>query len=388
MIRDEDSLDEDPVMYIGMDSHGLVQTAPRQACARVLDLCCGSGIQGLVASRYARHIVAVDLNPRAVRFARFNAQLNGIANYEVRQGSLYEVVGDEQFDCILANPPFVPSPEESLKFRDGGASGEKILRAIIQGAWHHLSQEGRLCIVTDLVDVPSYEQKLESWMGDADAYGLILTTADRDEILFSVPHCHAPFSQSLSEYNRELDRWVENFRKADLNAVNFGYILAWKREIPGCDITTRTIHNPSKPVWMQVEQWLNQRSLWDSQDASSLILAPHPELKIVTEECAFGLARRCELRFPDDPFFTSYEVSPLVADEIRRIALIEPTLSRRRGSLDYAWIENLHRLGILQLNSSRKGIEDCPPAVTGEVGHRIEQRATKTTPTCLSSYLG
>jgi carbamoyltransferase len=221
-----------------------------------------------------------------------------------------------------------------------------------------------------------------------DAYGLILTTADRDEILFSVPHCHAPFSQSLSEYNGELDRWVENFRKADLNAVNFGYILLWKREASGCDITTRTIHNPSKPVWSQVEQWLKQRSLWDSKDSGSLILAPHPDLRIFTEECASGSVRRCELRFPDDPFFTSYEVSPLVADEIRRIALIEPTLSRRRGSTDYAWIENLHRLGILQLNSSRKGMQDCRPAVTGDVGHRIEQRATKTTPTCLSSYLG
>ena len=388
MIREEDQLDEDPVMYIGMDSHGLVQTAPREACGWVLDLCCGSGIQGLVASRYARHIVAVDLNPRAVRFARFNAQLNGIANYEARQGSLYGAVGDEQFDCILANPPFVPSPEESLKFRDGGASGENILREIIEGAWQYLSPEGRLCIVTDLVDVQSYEAKLKSWLGEVDACGLILTTADRDEILFSVPHCHAPFSQSLPEYNRELDRWVENFRKADLNAVNFGYILVWKGEIPGCDITVRTIHNPSRPVWKQVAQWLKQRRLWDSKDAGSLILAPHPGLRILTEEGASGLNRRCELCFPDDPFFTSYEVSSLIADEIRRIALIEPTLSRRRGSTDYAWIENLHRLGILQLNGSRKGIEDSRPAGQGDCGHHIEQRATKTTPTCLSSYLG
>ena len=36
-------LDEEPVMYIGMDSHGLVQTAPRQIAGRLLDLCCGSG---------------------------------------------------------------------------------------------------------------------------------------------------------------------------------------------------------------------------------------------------------------------------------------------------------------------------------------------------------
>ncbi|MFP6874003.1 MAG: methyltransferase, partial [Verrucomicrobiales bacterium] len=262
MLREEDRLDEDPVMYIGMDSHGLVQTAPREACGRVLDLCCGSGVQGLVASRYAQHIVAVDLNPRAIRFARFNAQLNGIANYEVRLGSLYEALGNEQFDCILANPPFVPSPEQSLKFRDGGASGENVLRAIIEKAWQYLSPEGRLCIVTDLVDVQSYEAKLKSWLGAADACALILTTADRDEILFSVPHCHAPFSQSLAEYNDELDRWVVNFRSADLNAVNFGYILAWKSEAAsGCDITTRTIHNPSKPVWKQVEQWLQQRKL-------------------------------------------------------------------------------------------------------------------------------
>ena len=388
MIREEDRLDEDPVMYIGMDSHGLVQTAPRKSCDRVLDLCCGSGIQGLVASRYARNIVAVDLNPRAVRFARFNAQMNGIVNYEVRLGSLYEVVRNEEFDCILANPPFVPSPEESIKFRDGGASGENILMAIVQGAWHHLSPKGRLCIVTDLVDVPTYEEKLQSWLGGVDAYGLILTTADRDEILFSVPHCHAPFSQSLPEYNNELDRWVQNFRQANLNAVNFGYILVWKRELFGCDITTRTIHNPSKPVWEQVEQWLEQRILWDSEDADSLILAPHPELSIVTEECPSGRAKQCELCFPDDPFFTSYEVSCLVADEIRRIALIEPTLSRRRGSTDYVWIENLHRLGILRLNTSRSAKETSRPAGSGDSGHRIEQRATKTTPTCLSSYLG
>jgi carbamoyltransferase len=389
MLREEDRLDEDPVMYIGMDSHGLVQTAPREACGRVLDLCCGSGVQGLVASRYARQIVAVDLNPRAVRFARFNAQLNGIANYEVRAGSLYEAVGNERFDCILANPPFVPSPEQSLKFRDGGASGENILREIIEGAWQYLNPEGRLCIVTDLVDVQSYDAKLKSWLGEVDAYALVLTTADRDEILFSVPHCHAPFSQSLSAYNIELDRWVENFRKANLNAVNFGYILAWKREATsGCDITTRTIHNPSKPVWKQVEQWLQQRRLWNSDNADSLILVPHPGLRILTEESPSGEDKRCELCFPDDPFFTSYEVSPLIADEIRRIGLTEPTLSRGRESRDYSWIENLHRLGILQLNSICNSAQDCRPVSRGGSGTRIEQRATKTTPTCLSSYLG
>ena len=128
MLMEEDRLDEDPVMYIGMDSHGLVQTAPREECDRLLDLCCGSGIQGLVGSRYASSVIGVDLNPRAIRFSRFNAQLNGVENYEVRLGNLYSAVEGETFDVILGNPPFVPSPETDLKFRDGGNDGEAVLR--------------------------------------------------------------------------------------------------------------------------------------------------------------------------------------------------------------------------------------------------------------------
>ena len=64
---------------------------------------------------------------------------------------------------------------------------------------------------------------------------LILTTADRDEMLFSVPHCHAPFGQSIEAYNAELERWVENFRAAGLERVNFGYILLWTRSDGGAD---------------------------------------------------------------------------------------------------------------------------------------------------------
>ena len=77
-LRAGDRLNEEPVMYIGMDSHGLVQAAPRVSGDAMLDLCCGSGIQGIIASRYANTVTAVDINPRAVRFARFNAQFNGV----------------------------------------------------------------------------------------------------------------------------------------------------------------------------------------------------------------------------------------------------------------------------------------------------------------------
>ncbi|CAM9751899.1 unnamed protein product, partial [Heterosigma akashiwo] len=73
-------LGEEPVMYVGPDSLGLVRHAPRKRVEKLLDLCCGSGIQGIVAaaSGYASSVVCVDINPRAVRFARANALLNGV----------------------------------------------------------------------------------------------------------------------------------------------------------------------------------------------------------------------------------------------------------------------------------------------------------------------
>lgn len=116
MIYEEDMIQENPVMYIGMDSLGLVHTVPKYPSKNTLDLCTGSGIQAITASCYSKKVVGIDINPRAIRFARFNAQLNGISNIKFVEGNLYAPIANEKFDTILANPPFVPSPDNNLDF--------------------------------------------------------------------------------------------------------------------------------------------------------------------------------------------------------------------------------------------------------------------------------
>lgn len=76
----------DRVMYVGRDSIGLAAIASRQPAERTLDLCCGSGIQSLIASTYSSLVIGVDINPRALRFAEFNAAMNSIENVEFRCG--------------------------------------------------------------------------------------------------------------------------------------------------------------------------------------------------------------------------------------------------------------------------------------------------------------
>jgi len=78
---------------------------PERGC--VLDLGCGYGVVGIVAalSNPCLSVVLVDVNERAVRLARKNLELNGVANAKVKRGDLYEPVDDVLFDCVLSNPP-------------------------------------------------------------------------------------------------------------------------------------------------------------------------------------------------------------------------------------------------------------------------------------------
>src|SRR5215831_13314043 len=99
-------------IYVGIESIWLTRAIPsRLTGLRVLDICAGSSIQGLLcAARGAAHVVGLEMAAEAVSVARFNVALNGFADIvEIRQSDLYSAVGDgEVFDFIISNPPFMP----------------------------------------------------------------------------------------------------------------------------------------------------------------------------------------------------------------------------------------------------------------------------------------
>lgn len=84
--------------------------------ARVLDMGTGSGAVAVAAARLGAAVVAVDLNPHAVRCARINALLNGCeARIEVRHGDLFAPVDGDRFDLVTFNPPYLRGvPRDSL----------------------------------------------------------------------------------------------------------------------------------------------------------------------------------------------------------------------------------------------------------------------------------
>jgi len=106
---------------------------PEKGC--ILDIGCGYGAVGTAAAvlNPNLHVAMVDINIRAVRLARQNAELNHAWNVDIRHGRLYEPVRDTIFDCVLSNPPV--------------SAGMKTVEAIITEAPAHLSGGATLQMV-------------------------------------------------------------------------------------------------------------------------------------------------------------------------------------------------------------------------------------------------
>lgn len=177
------------VMCLFPESYMLAGVVPRVGVSRTLDLCTGSGIHAIVAAQHSSSVVGVDINPRAITFSRFNAALNQASNVRFFAGDLYEPVRNEQFDLVLANPPYNPSLESpaGANFWSGGASGEELLRRIIAGLDDVLTELGMCHIVTLLVFArggPSYKAKLGEWLGGKlGAFDVIVNASPYDEYL-------------------------------------------------------------------------------------------------------------------------------------------------------------------------------------------------------------
>jgi SAM-dependent methyltransferase len=159
----------DPISW---NTSAFLKSMPREECDRILDLCCGSGIEALVCAGSARRILACDLASRSVHFTDFNCRLNNISNVGCLQSDLYEAVRDQTFDRILAHPPYVPAGgDEELFYRDGGDDGEQVLRGIVVGLPRYLRPGGLFYAFVMSTDRESgtLPDRVRQWLGEQES---------------------------------------------------------------------------------------------------------------------------------------------------------------------------------------------------------------------------
>ncbi|MGA7669496.1 MAG: methyltransferase [Nitrolancea sp.] len=113
---------------------------------RVLDLGTGTGVGAITSARWAREVVAVDLNPIAVRCATANTIINGVDDrVSVLHSDLFDAVKNEQFDRILFNPPFYRGTPRTLA--DLAWRSEDVIERFAGEVRQHLNDAGCALVI-------------------------------------------------------------------------------------------------------------------------------------------------------------------------------------------------------------------------------------------------
>lgn len=106
----------------------------RPTGTKILDVGCGYGAIGLFLKALfpEQQMLMVDINNRAVEYARMNANKNRL-DVAAEHSDLYSSVGSRLFNDIVSNPPI--------------AAGKDLNRKLIEEALEHLEPEGALWLV-------------------------------------------------------------------------------------------------------------------------------------------------------------------------------------------------------------------------------------------------
>jgi len=118
---------------------------------RILDLGCGYGVVGILASKLIgeSQVVMCDISKKAVETSRINGALNGLSDLEVIQSNGLDAIEVSGFTKILSNPPY------HVDF--------SVPKNFIEKGYKKLAPGGTMYMVTKRLDW--YKNKLTSVFG-------------------------------------------------------------------------------------------------------------------------------------------------------------------------------------------------------------------------------
>lgn len=110
---------------------------------RVLDMGTGSGCNAVLAASKSRDVLAVDINPDAVRCAAMNARLNRVEDkITVRLSDVFSEV-DQRFDLVIFDPPFRWFTPRDMREAATTDSGYRAMTEFFEQLDGHLADQGR-----------------------------------------------------------------------------------------------------------------------------------------------------------------------------------------------------------------------------------------------------
>ncbi|HEV7205649.1 MAG TPA: methyltransferase [Jatrophihabitans sp.] len=256
----------DHVLGIGNASLTLAQATPRSPVGRALDLGTGSGIQALHLGRHADHVVATDISGRALRLAATSAALSG-QHWDLRAGSLLEPVAGEEFDLVVANPPFVVSAGvDGYEYRDSGLAGDGVCQALLTGLPGVLAPGGTAQLLANWIvpDDGDWRGRLAGWLAgrgcDAWVWQREVAAPSEYATLWLRDAGEVP---GTPRWNSSYDAWLDWFEGNRIVAVGMGLVTLWRSDAADPVLVLEDVPQaveqpigPELPAWISRQRWL------------------------------------------------------------------------------------------------------------------------------------
>lgn len=353
----------DHVLGAGAASLSLVGAVPRRRVRSALDLGTGGGVQ-LVAHAASlpavsgrgpvSRLVGTDIHHRALEYARVNFALNNVRGSLV-EGSWFEPVPGEQFELLMANPPFVVGPGliEHV-YRDSGLSLDGATELVVRSAPDHILPGGLGVILGAWVhaDDSDWRARISRWLPDTGVSAWVL---ERDRVdpatyinTWLVDEALDPRSV---EYAARFEEWMDHFAQHSVEAIGMGYVYLKKLSDPDapselvCEEFTHAIDShigDEADEYFLRNAWIGDHDL-DAIADSSFMVRPGVALEEVSladpdaEEGAFVPAV-IRLTRTEGPRF-SHEVDHHIAAIVK--GLKPEGLSLRDVTSIYAYVHDL-----------------------------------------------
>lgn len=147
----------------------------RSAPLRIADVGTGSGILAVTLALEfpVSDVLALDISTAALVVAQENAVALSARNVRFAESDLLAAVGDERFDLIVSNPPYIPLTEAAALHRQvrdhepylalfGGEDGLDVIRRLLPQAAAHLVTGGWFLMETAGRSA-AYDMLLAGW---------------------------------------------------------------------------------------------------------------------------------------------------------------------------------------------------------------------------------
>ena len=220
---------------------------------RAADIGTGCGIQALALAERGAEVIATDTSERALAFTAFNAALNDLP-VAVRHGSLLEPLAGEEFDLVVANPPFVITPASVyaagvpvMEYRDAGAGlvGDGLVASLVRDLPAVLRPGGNAVLLgnwertgQDVFAAP------RSWVDTsrADAWIIRRESLDPAEYAELWLRDGGLLPQSLPQ---AYEAYLDDFAHRGVQQIEFGYLLLHRTAGDGVVLTTDLSGTPA-----------------------------------------------------------------------------------------------------------------------------------------------